>query len=282
MQVHPDSLVILARLSGDENLALGRSVKDEFGKEVPLSDGSIALVRSEWISGTHKRVGQDFTVDLGLDRAISRVRVLAGETARSQPEYFVRGYRLQAATQRAPQVWTLLAEEPANFEFNVDTRRDSTWSAVDEQGAAIPRLGRFVRLTLIRQDRSNWVAIGEIEVYGVGFVSEGYLEGHFVPPTPVNVGQIRWQVERPPRTQVELRLRGTISIARRLPGRSRTPMPRTRLSLLATNRLSSWSIRSSCSPRRPSVRRRYSVSKSITIRSWWPISCWLRWTCRIR
>ena len=209
VQVHPDSLVILARLSGDENLSLGRSVKDEFGKEVPLSDGSIALVRSEWISGTPNVFGQDFTVDLGLDRAINRVRVLAGQTAQSQPEYFVRGYRLHAATQRAPQVWVLLAEEPANFELNVDTSMDSTWSAIDEQGAAIPRPGRFVRLTLIRQDRSNWVAIGEIEVYGVGFVSEGSIEGRFVPPTPVNVGQVRWQVERSPRTQVELRLRGT-------------------------------------------------------------------------
>jgi len=211
VQVHPDSLVILARLSGDENLALGRKVVDEFGKGVPLSDGSIALVRSEWISGTPNVFDRNFTVDLGLDRAINRVRVLAGETALNQPEYFVRGYRLEAATQSAPQVWQLLAEEPASFALNVDTRRDSTWSAVDEKGAAIPRLGRFVRLTLIRQDRSNWVAIGEIEVYGVGYASEGHLEDGFVPSTPVNVGRIRWQVERPPRTQIELQLRGTPS-----------------------------------------------------------------------
>lgn len=211
VQVHPDSLVILARLSIDENLALGRKAVNEFSREVPLSDGSIALVRSEWISGTNNVFGLNFTVDLGLDRAINRVRVLAGETALNQPEYFMRGYRLESATQSAPQVWQVLAEEPTNFELNVDTRRDSTWSAVDEQGAAIPRLGRFVRLTLIRQDRSNWVAIGEIEVYGVGYTSEGYIEDGFVPSTPVNVGRIRWQVESPPRTQIELQLRGTPS-----------------------------------------------------------------------
>jgi hypothetical protein len=211
VQVHPDSLVILDWLSRDENLALGRKTVDEFGKGVPLSDGSVALVRSEWISGVPNVFDRNFTVDLGLDRAINRVRVLAGETALNQPEYFMRGYRFEAATQNAPQVWQVLAEEPANFVLNVDTRRDSTWAAVDEQGAAIPRLGRFVRLTLIRQDRSNWVAIGEIEVYGVGYASEGYIEDGFVPSTPVNVGRIRWQVERPPRTQIELQLRGISS-----------------------------------------------------------------------
>ena len=211
VQVHPDSLVILGRLSGDENLALGRKTVDEFGKEMPLSDGSIALVRSEWISGVPNVFGQNFTVDLGLDRAINRVLVLAGETALNQREYFMRGYRLEAATQNAPQVWQVLAEETANFKLNVDTRRDSTWSAVDAQDAAIPRVGRFVRLTLIREDRSNWVAIGEIEVYGVGYASEGYIEDGFVPSTPVNVGRIRWQVERPPRTRIELQLRGLSS-----------------------------------------------------------------------
>ena len=152
---------------------------------------------------------KQFTVDLGLDRAIKRVRVLAGETALNQPEYFVRGYRLETATQVAPQVWHLLAEQPDNFVLNVDTSADSTWAATDERGAAIPREGRFVRLTLIRQDRSNWVAIGEIEVFGVGYVSEGFIEDSFAPPTPVNVGQIRWQVERPERTGTELQVRGT-------------------------------------------------------------------------
>ena len=208
VQVHPDSLVILAQLDGDVNVALGRSVLDDFDKPVPLTDGAIDLVRSEWISGTNHVFDKQFIVDLGLDRAIKRVRVLAGETALNQPEYFMRGYRLETATQAAPQVWYLLAEQPDNFVLNVDTSADSTWAATDERGEAIPREGRFVRLTLIRQDRSNWVAIGEIEVFGVGYVSEGFIEDRFVPPAPVNVGQIRWQVERPERTGIELQVRG--------------------------------------------------------------------------
>ena len=208
VQVHPDSLVILAQLDEDVNVALGQSVIDDFDKPVPLADGAIDLVRSEWISGTNHVFDKQFTVDLGLDRAIKRVRVLAGETALNQPEYFMRGYRLETAAQVAPQVWHLLAEQPDNFVLNVDTSADSTWAAIDERNEAIPRQGRFVRLTIIRQDRSNWVAIGEIEVFGVGYVSEGFIEDSFVPSMPVNVGQIRWQVERPERTGIELQVRG--------------------------------------------------------------------------
>lgn len=208
VQVHPDSLVILAQLDEGVNVALGRSVIDDFDKPVPLTDGAIDLVRSEWISGTNHVFDKQFTVDLGLDRAIKRVRVLAGETALNQPEYFVRGYRLETATQAAPQVWQLLAEQPDNFVLNVDTSADATWAATDERGEAIPRAGRFVRLTLIRQDRSNWVAIGEIEVFGVGYGNEGFIEDRFAPNLPVNVGQIRWQAERPERTSIELQVRG--------------------------------------------------------------------------
>ena len=208
VQVHSDSLVILAHLDEDVNVALGQSVIDDFDKPVPLTDGAIDLVRSEWISGTNHVFDKQFTVDLGLDRAIKRVRVLAGETALNQPEYFIRGYRLETASQVAPQVWHLLAEQPDNFVLNVDTSADSTWVATNERGEAVPREGRFVRLTIIRQDRSNWIAIGEIEVFGVGYVSKGVIEDSFAPPTPVNVGQIRWQVERPERTGIELQVRG--------------------------------------------------------------------------
>ena len=172
VQVHPDSLVILAQLDEDVNVALGQPVIDDFDKPMPLTDGAIDLVRSEWISGTNHVFDKQFIVDLGLDRAIKRVRVLAGETALNQPEYFIRGYRLETATQVAPNVWHLLAEQPDNFVLNVDTSADSTWAETDERGEAIPREGRFVRLTIIRQDRSNWIAIGEIEVFGVGYVAK--------------------------------------------------------------------------------------------------------------
>lgn len=212
VRVHPDSLAILAPLDEEENLALGRAAVDEFGKRVPLSDGSAEVGRSEWLSGTPNVFGRTFTVDLGLDRAVTRVRILPGGTALAKPEYFIRGYRLEIATQLQPDIWHRLAEQRTNFVLTVDTRQDSTWSVVDSMGRPLPSLGRYVRLTLIRQDRSNWVALGDIEVFGTGYVSRGEIAGEFALEQPVNVGQIRWQEQVPPQTEVLVQLRGSNGI----------------------------------------------------------------------
>ena len=208
VQVHPDSLVILTLLDEDQNLALGRSTVNELDREVPLTDGSIEIGQSEWLSGTPHVFGRNFTVDLGMDRAITRVRILAGESAQRQTEYFVRGYRIEAATQNSPNTWRLLAEQKENFSLDIDTSADSVWSVLDATGEALSRLGRFVRLTLIRQDRSNWVALGEIEVFGKGFAEKGRIEGTWSSPEPVNPGRILWQVQTPLQTEVQVKFRG--------------------------------------------------------------------------
>lgn len=208
VQLQSGGPLTLAPLEEGANLALGQRVLDEYGKKVPLSDGSVAVGGSEWISGTPNVFGRTFTVDLGMDRALSRVRILPGGTAEFQPEYFIRGYRLEASTQRQPEIWHRLAEQRANFQLTVDTSSDSTWSTVDESGRPVPRLGRYVKLTLIRQDRSNWVSLGDIEVYGTGFDSEGHLTGKLDFPGPVNIGQLRWQGETPAGTQLRVLAQG--------------------------------------------------------------------------
>ena len=205
VRIHPDSLVILTPMPKDRNLALGHTVTDEFGRVVPLTDGSI---ESEWISGTPKVLGRKFTLDLGMDRAICRVRILAGVGGQSQPEYFIRGYRLETSTQINPDFWRILAEEPKNLKLNVDTEADSTWSEKDEPGNFLPRLGRFVRLELISQDRSNWVSLGELEVFGTGFVEVGTITGEFSSDVPVNVGRIRWSGSTSESTRLELQFQG--------------------------------------------------------------------------
>jgi hypothetical protein len=204
VQLQSDGSVTLTPQAQGTNLALGHLAVDEYGKTVPLCDGSVALGVSEWLSGTPNVLERTFTLDLGMDRAISRVRILPGGTAELQPEYFIRGYRLEAATQRQPEIWYRLAEQPTNFKLTVDTSNDATWSTVDQLGKPVPRVGRYVKLTIIRQDRSNWVSLGDIEVYGTGYSSEGQLTGVFDFPGPVNVGQIRWQGETPAGTQVHI------------------------------------------------------------------------------
>jgi len=205
VRVHADSLVLLSTLPEDRNVALDRRATDEFGRQLPLVDGT---TETEWLSGTPKVVGRQFTVDLGLDRSVTRVRVLMGVTGRSRPEYFMRGYRLEAATQVSPDFWRLLAEDRRNQRLDVDTRADSTWLVVDGEGRQWPRLGRYVRLELVSQDRSNWVTVGEIEVYADGYAEEGTITDRLEFPGPVNVGRVYWQATTPEGTQVRVAVRG--------------------------------------------------------------------------
>ena len=99
----------LLELSKERNIALGNTAKDDFGLRVPLTDGKIDLIVSEWISNSPNVFGRNFVVDLGRNRAITKVLVVPGQTALNQPEYFVRGYRIEAAHENSRDVWRLLA-----------------------------------------------------------------------------------------------------------------------------------------------------------------------------
>jgi hypothetical protein len=205
VRVLDDSLVVLASLPADRNIALNRWATDEFDRSVPLVDGT---TDTEWLSGTPKVVGRQFTVDLGLERLVSRVRILLGKTGLQRPEYFVRGYRIEAATQASPEIWRPLAEQRNNLTLQTDTEIDSTWLFVDDSRSHLARRARFVRLTIISHDRSNWVSLGEVEVFGEGFVEAGEIVGEFEAPSPVNVGRVRWGGTMPEGTDVRLQVRG--------------------------------------------------------------------------
>ena len=93
----------------------------------------------------------------------------------------------------------------------MDTQVDSSWSVIDEDGVDSFREARYVRLTITRQDRSNWVAIGDIEVFGTGFHSDGDLEFQFEAQQPVNVGRISWDTDLPDKTTLRLRAKSVSS-----------------------------------------------------------------------
>jgi len=185
----------LALLRPNKNIALGEVSRDDFGLRVPLTDGEISLVASEWISNTPNVFGRSFTVDLGRNRAITRVRVRPGQTALNQPEYFVRGYKIEAAKENDPDIWRLLAEQPANFKLEIDTAADSTWTVRDDNGENVSRQGRYLRFTITKQDLSNWVALGDIEVFAEGFEVEATVEEEWSTSGPVNIGRLRWQAD---------------------------------------------------------------------------------------
>ncbi len=196
--------VMLARLSPEKNVAAGMVAKDDLGLRVPLTDGDVSLGVSEWVSNNPNVFGRNFVVDLGQDRAITRVRVLPGQTAINQPEYYVRGYRIEAAGANDSDLWRILAEARDNRNLTIDTSADSTWSVMDQDRNDVFRRGRFVRLTITRQDRSNWVALGEIEVFAVGYEIEGLLTGQLSLGGPVNVGRMHWEVSVPEGTAFQL------------------------------------------------------------------------------
>ncbi len=179
-------------LPSDKNVALGEVARNDFGQRVPLTDGEISLVASEWISNTPNVFGRYFTIDLGRNRAITRIRMRPGQTALNQPEYYVRGYRVEAAMANEVDIWRLLAEERNNFNLLIDTQLDSTWRVMNKDGP-VSRVGQHVRFTITRQDRSNWVALGDIEVFAEGFEHEGSAILKWSFEEPINVGRIRWQ-----------------------------------------------------------------------------------------
>ena len=189
-----DAGLELDLLPSDKNVALGEVAKNDFGQRVPLTDGEVSLVASEWISNTPNVFGRYFTIDLGRNRAITRLRMLPGQTALNQPEYYVRGYRVEAAMADEVDIWRLLAEERNNFNLLIDTQLDSTWR-VTSKDEPVSRVGQHVRFTITRQDRSNWVALGDIEVFAEGFEHEGSAVLEWSLEEPINVGRIRWQAQ---------------------------------------------------------------------------------------
>ena len=76
--------------------------------------------------------GRYFTIDLGRNRAITRIRMRPGQTALNQPEY-MRGYRVEAAMANEVDIWRLLAEERNNFNLLIDTQLDSTWRVMNKE-----------------------------------------------------------------------------------------------------------------------------------------------------
>ena len=203
--------VVLDTIDSHENLAIGSQVQNQYGRSVPLADGSIALgdslnSPSEWLSSTPNVYGTQFTLDLGVNREISRVKVRAGETALRIPEYYIRGYRIEGASADRPELWYELAVSNNNDKLDIDSSADNTWVRIDDSGAPISQVIRYIRLTITKEDRSNWISIGDIEAYGRGYVRNGAIEFNFELPGQVNVGRLLWSVDQPDETEVYLRV----------------------------------------------------------------------------
>ncbi len=164
---------------------------------------------TEWRFDNEVEVlGKWIRIDLGGDRGVGQVRLLPGKTVAQRPLFFVKGYRLEVAREATPDDWVLVAQQAENTRPTVDTSVDSTWIEQAADGAPLPVLGRFVRLRLTREDPPNWVSIGEVEVFGEGFRSEGTFESVvFDAGQPVNLGRVWFAGQTPPGTILRVQFR---------------------------------------------------------------------------
>ncbi len=174
-----------------------------------LTDGNLA---TEWdFDEDPKVVGKTIDIDLGGNRLVNQVRILPGSGAGADnPEYFVKGYRVEMAPEEAPDAFGVVADNHVNRVPLVDTSADGTWLRY-EDGAPVATLGRYLRVTITRQDLPNWVIIGEVEVFGTGFHARGqYLSALHDFGERVNVGAGFFQAETPPGTRMHLQFRAGV------------------------------------------------------------------------
>ncbi len=184
--------VVLASLEG-QNLALGRLCTDKDGKSVPLTDGSISSSGSDWKSFRTSVKGFFFTVDLGDDKAVNRVVVKGSEYLQTKPEFYAKGYIIEVSTSDKPTEWAKVAENPSNANKDIDTASQATWLNTDEQGNPVPAIGRYVKFSITNEDGTNWVTLGDIEVYGVGYPTQGIFESRrYRLSSSANFGAARW------------------------------------------------------------------------------------------
>ncbi len=189
------------------NLALEMAAwsgSQDLTRSYRITDGNLS---TEWHFDREAQVvGRSIEIDLGGNRLVNRVRILpGGKLGEENPQFYLKGYRIDVAAADAPDLWIPVAQNLLNQNRLIDTTLDGTWMELEE-GAPRPAVARFVRITVTRQDLPNWVIVGEVEVYGTGFKSAGEYAS---PPYEVgseissaNLGTLFWRAEVPPGTKL--------------------------------------------------------------------------------
>ncbi len=192
------------------NFALGiEAYSDGKALGIEVTDGNLA---TEWdFDEDPKVVGKTIDIDLGGNRLVDQVRILPGSgVGADNPEFFVKGYRVEVAPDEAPDAFVAVAQSFVNRFPLIDTTADGTWLRYAD-GAPVAALGRYVRVTITRQDLPNRVIIGDVEVFGTGFQARGqYLSAVHDFGDRVNVGAGFFQAETPPGTRLRLQFRAGV------------------------------------------------------------------------
>jgi len=185
--------IILARIDGI-NLALG---KFSTVKEVTDGDRNTA-----WNIGTTMALNYNTTIDLLEKMRIDKVRVITkGKNAEDFEKNSPRGYSIQVSNDSFR--WTEVA-----ILHGIGKTPGTSYK--ETEVSFEPVVVRYVRFIIAEIDGITSPVIGEIEVYGSGYVESGTYVSEpldFGDPSPKNFGLITWESEVPELTELSLQFR---------------------------------------------------------------------------
>ncbi len=179
-------------LASDQNFALNKEVVDsdninQAATQAPknVTDGNLTTF---WASVNVNPVGVSLTVDLASTRLVARVKISAFAT-----DFRLKGYKIY------------LSQDGETFN-EVVSQTDNAAIVIDETFDA--QETRFVRVEITETVANKQVLITELEVYGVGFSSDGQYYSQVKQfPSKINFGQISWESELPDNTYLSMQCR---------------------------------------------------------------------------
>ena len=197
-QADSTGALVLGPIDSAVNLALGKPAADHAGFPAKVTDNNTGT-NNVWNSGDRRGDPVVFNfyvqVDLEEDRLIDHVIIkpLTGDTRE-----FMKGYSIQTSLDDV-----VFTEQVLNTR-NLNPLIDTTFA---------PVAARHVRVQIKAIDRLNQVKIGEVEVYGSGFLNVGSFTSDVVNlSTARNFGMARWTAEVGMGSELTLQFRSGPSI----------------------------------------------------------------------
>ncbi len=166
----------------NENFALNKSAEDDDNRNDNYPDRLVdGEILTYWSSQTPHCLGVNLIVDLKAQRLIERINIMGGPI---NPQLFrIRGYQISVSSDKSN--WTQVAENSNNLDKDV-------FETIE------PIVTRYVRVTISVINQVNWVVIGDIQIFGAGYASQGsyYSEAKDF-GTVTNFGKASWVAELP-------------------------------------------------------------------------------------
>lgn len=193
LQSDSTGALILGNVDPRTNLALQKTAVDHAGATPRITDGNTTR-NSAWNSLREEAFNFFVQIDLEEPRLVNRVVIIPIDGDEGATD-FLKGYSLQTSLDN------IVFKEQVLNTRNLNKLIDTTFAAV---------VARYVRVQVKAVDNVHKVQMGELEVYGEGFLSAGSFEAEvtdFGVRNAKNFGQVRWEGDVPEGTSLTLQVR---------------------------------------------------------------------------